>query len=62
MHRQTSDIHSFALTLVDKTKELDVEKRKTDILLYQVVYKCNTFIHPRHIGKKVCYNEDHGIQ
>lgn len=35
----TSDIQRFALTLVDKTKELSREKRKTDSLIYQMVPK-----------------------
>ncbi|XP_050396381.1 uncharacterized protein LOC126814954 [Patella vulgata] len=35
----TSDIQKYALTLVQKTKELSREKRKTDTLLYQMVPK-----------------------
>lgn len=39
MESLTSDIQRFAITLVDKTKELSREKRKTDTLLYQMVPK-----------------------
>ncbi|ESO97637.1 hypothetical protein LOTGIDRAFT_152728 [Lottia gigantea] len=35
----TSDIQKYALTLVEKTKELSREKKKTDTLLYQMVPK-----------------------
>ena len=32
----TNDIQNYALTLAEKTKELNREKRRTDSLLYQV--------------------------
>ena len=35
----TSDIQSYAITLADKTKELNIEKRRTDSLLYQMMPK-----------------------
>jgi hypothetical protein len=35
----TSSIQMYALTLVDKTKELTNEKARTDVLLYQMVPK-----------------------
>ena len=35
----TNDIQNYAITLVNKTKELNIEKRKTDILLYQMLPK-----------------------
>ena len=36
VYKQTSDIQSYALTLADKTRQLNQEKRRTDSLLYQV--------------------------
>ena len=36
MYKQTSDIQSYALTLADKTRQLNQEKRRTDSLLYTV--------------------------
>ena len=33
----TSNIQQYALTLVDKTKELSKEKKRTDSLLYQMI-------------------------
>ena len=46
----TDDIQKYALTLVDKTKELNQEKRRTDSLLYQML--------PKPVAERLKYNRD----
>ncbi|RUS90975.1 hypothetical protein EGW08_001279 [Elysia chlorotica] len=46
----TSDIQKYAIALVDKTKELSKEGRKTDSLLYQMV--------PRSVAEKLKMKKD----
>ncbi|XP_061188147.1 uncharacterized protein LOC133196250 [Saccostrea echinata] len=50
VENQTSNIQKFAGILVDRTKELNVEKKKTDSLLYQMI--------PKSVAKKLKRNDD----
>ena len=46
----TNDIQNYAITLVNKTKELNKEKKKTDSLLYQML--------PQTVGEQLKKHKD----
>ncbi|XP_074647587.1 uncharacterized protein LOC141903373 [Tubulanus polymorphus] len=48
--RVTNDMQRYALTLADKTKELNREKRRTDSLLYQML--------PKTVAEQLKYQKD----